>query len=391
MTTTEPDLTTLPASDVDSLPASDVDDAAAASTGRWDLLVERDRPGRTRLVVLEDDEPALADGEVEVAVERFGLTANNVTYAVLGDAWRYYDHFPCWLPGLARVPVWGFARVTASAHADVAVGERLYGFWPMSTHARLTPTGVTEVTLADGAEHRAGLPAVYTRYQRCAADPLHDPETADHEALLRPLFLTAWLLADDLRSRLDAVRGDGPGRVVLTSASSKTALATAHLLARAGGVEVVGITSTGNVGFVMGNDGYDLALAYREVEVLPVGIPTVVADVAGNGGVVVDLHDHLGDTLHASLLVGASHGSMPELPPNLAGPTPEMFSAPAVASRRQGGLDDEAMATAWRGFLETAAEWLDVVHGQGPEAVARVWRDLNDEGVGPREGNVLVP
>jgi NADPH:quinone reductase-like Zn-dependent oxidoreductase len=371
--------------------ASGVDDAKAATTGRWDLLVDRDRPARTQLVVLEDAEPHLADGEVEVAVERFGLTANNVTYAVLGNAWRYYDHFPSPLPGLARVPVWGFARVTASAHPDVVEGERLYGFWPMSTHTVLAPTDVTDVTLADGSPHRADLPAVYTRYQRCAADPLHAPDTADLEALLRPLFLTAWLLADDLRARLDAVRGDGPGRVVLTSASSKTAIATAHLLTAGGGIEVVGVTSSDNVGFVMGNEAYDLALAYREVEVLPVGVPTVVADVAGNGGVVVDLHDHLGDTAVASLLVGASHGRMPDLPANLAGPAPELFSAPAIAARRQGQLDPAALAAGWRGFLEVAAEWIDVVHGSGPEAVARVWRDLNDEGVGPREGNVLVP
>ena len=30
------------------------------------------------------------------------------------------------------MPVWGFATVVQSLHPGVAVGERLYGYWPMA-------------------------------------------------------------------------------------------------------------------------------------------------------------------------------------------------------------------------------------------------------------------
>ncbi|MHA5659511.1 DUF2855 family protein, partial [Pseudomonas aeruginosa] len=51
---------------------------------------------------------ALAEGQALLAVDEFALTANNVTYAALGDALRYWEFFPAG-EGLGIVPVWGFA------------------------------------------------------------------------------------------------------------------------------------------------------------------------------------------------------------------------------------------------------------------------------------------
>lgn len=56
---------------------------------------------------------ALAEGQALLAVGEFALTANNVTYAALGDALRYWEFFPAG-EGLGIVPVWGFAEVLAS-------------------------------------------------------------------------------------------------------------------------------------------------------------------------------------------------------------------------------------------------------------------------------------
>ena len=52
--------------------------------------------------------------------------------------------------GFGRVPVWGFARVEASNHPGVAVGQRFYGYWPMSTHLTVTPK-VGKAGFADAA------------------------------------------------------------------------------------------------------------------------------------------------------------------------------------------------------------------------------------------------
>ncbi len=65
------------------------------------------------------------------------MTANNVTYAVFGDAMRYWDFFPA--PDLdgvpqGRVPLWGFAEVERSRVAGVDEGTRVYGYLPTSSH-----------------------------------------------------------------------------------------------------------------------------------------------------------------------------------------------------------------------------------------------------------------
>jgi len=40
------------------------------------------------------DIPELAEGEVLIAVDKFALTANNITYGVAGDTMGYWQFFP---------------------------------------------------------------------------------------------------------------------------------------------------------------------------------------------------------------------------------------------------------------------------------------------------------
>ena len=76
------------------------------------LEVRRDDLGTARVV---DDEPGrLEDRQARFAVERFGLTANNVTYGLLGDDLRYWTFFPTPEEGWGRVPAWGFAAAVES-------------------------------------------------------------------------------------------------------------------------------------------------------------------------------------------------------------------------------------------------------------------------------------
>ena len=65
-------------------------------------------------------------------VDRFAFTANNITYAMLGDQLKYWQLFPA-PEGFGNIPVWGFGRVIASKHPQVAEGELLFGYFPMAT------------------------------------------------------------------------------------------------------------------------------------------------------------------------------------------------------------------------------------------------------------------
>ena len=93
----------------------------------WALAVARNDLSRTTLV--EGAVPEVGDGEALLRVDRVGLTANNVTYAVLGESFHYWDFFPPgngWAPGWGLVPLRGFADIVASAVSDVTVGGRVY-------------------------------------------------------------------------------------------------------------------------------------------------------------------------------------------------------------------------------------------------------------------------
>src|SRR5438477_12264478 len=81
---------------------------------------------------------ALEPGRARLRVDRFGLTTNNITYAVFGDAMRYWDFFPV-EPGWGCIPVWGFADVVASNSDGCAVGERVYGYLPMASDLIVEP------------------------------------------------------------------------------------------------------------------------------------------------------------------------------------------------------------------------------------------------------------
>jgi Protein of unknown function (DUF2855) len=59
-----------------------------------ELLVRRDDLRSCRLVEGEPQERDLAEGEAELLVERFSLSSNNISYAVMGEQLGYWRIFP---------------------------------------------------------------------------------------------------------------------------------------------------------------------------------------------------------------------------------------------------------------------------------------------------------
>ncbi|NBU28929.1 MAG: DUF2855 family protein, partial [Caulobacteraceae bacterium] len=88
----------------------------------WDLLIAKDDLTRTELRSQPDRTQAdLDEGDALLAVERFALTANNVTYGAMGESFGYWKFFPA-PEGFGRIPVWGFATVVASRAEGVEPG-----------------------------------------------------------------------------------------------------------------------------------------------------------------------------------------------------------------------------------------------------------------------------
>jgi hypothetical protein len=347
------------------------------------LFVSREDFAENR--VIEQPMLAPADGEILLAIDRFAFTANNVTYAETGDSIGYWKFFPA-PAGWGAIPVWGFGDVVQSRCQGMAPGERIYGFLPMATHLLLRPERVGPGSFVDALPHRQALPPAYNLYQRCVADPAWRADLEDWQALLRPTFTTSFLIDDWL-----ADEGFfGAGRVLISSASSKTAIGLADLLQRRGGVEVVGLTSRGNVDFVAGLGRYHRVLAYEELEVLKDDMATVYVDFAGSADLRQQVHGQLGKRLVFSSSVGLSHRGPLEPDSSLPGPKPVFFFAPDRLRKRakdwgREGIEPRVNAQ-WKGFVQGAREWLTVRHADGAEAVQAAYAEALAGRVPPDTG-----
>ncbi|MBI1401869.1 MAG: DUF2855 family protein [Porphyrobacter sp.] len=337
---------------------------------------------------------ALGEGAVRLAVESFAVTANNVTYAVVGDGFRYWDFFPATDAAFGIVPMWGHARVIESNHRDIAVGERVYGYLPMATHLDVRPGKVSAGGFLDMTDYRQPMSPVYNSYTRLAADPEHDPAREGERMIFGPLFRTGFLIEYFLRGQ----GWFGTEQLILTSASSKTAMGLASV-AKANSPEVrrIGLTSKGNLGFVERSGLYDAVVAYDDIERLPV-VRSVSVDFAGNADLLGRIHRHFDAALAQSVLVGVTHkdsrstlgGGEP-----LPGPKPQLFFAPdhAVAFFKAHGAEEggRLVAEAWRGFLAAMEGTIAIERLSGLDAARSVFLDMLAGKVDPARGIVIEP
>jgi hypothetical protein len=347
--------------------------------------------------ILNAPTPPLAEGEVLFEVDRFAFTANNITYAAFGDAMQYWQFYPVITnTALGCIPVWGFATVLLSRCDGVREGERVYGYWPMATHAVLAPARITDQGFVDGAPHRAALHPVYNQYVRCAADPLYTAAHEAEQALLRPLFTTSFLIDDFL---IDNALF-GAKTVLLSSASSKTAYGTAFCLKQRGdAIKVIGLTSAANVHFVNGLGCYDDVVTYDAIASMPVQ-PAVYVDFAGSTATRLAVHMHFGDALVYSCAVGASHfeemENLGKLSQPLPGAKPVFFFAPAQIKKRYADWGaagfSQRTSDAWHAFTSRVSDaqspWMRVVHSQGAQAIAAVYERMLCGAVNPAEGHM---
>ena len=339
---------------------------------------------------VEHDE-ALQDGQVLLSVDSFAFTSNNVTYAVFGDAMRYWNFFPA-AEGQGRVPVWGFGTVVESKAEGIATGQRVYGYFPMSNQLIVEPTRLSNSGFYDGIAHRAELHDVYNQYTYIDKDPLYRPDMEPQIMLFRPLFTTSFLL-DDFIAREEFF---GAQTVVLSSASSKTSIGLAFCLFNREGNRptVVGLTSSGNADFVKQLGCYDTVVSYDDIGLLPED-PAVFVDMAGNSSVLNAIHNHYKDNLKYSCLVGGTHweargGAGRDA---LPGPEPTLFFAPDHVKQRMsdwgpGGFQSRVAET-WNKFIPHTKDWVNVKLDEGKEAVQKTYLEVLDGKADPRDGFIL--
>jgi len=353
----------------------------------YDFLVNQSDLSATRL--LAGTTPQLDEGQLLLKIDRFALTANNITYGVAGDLMGYWRFFPA-EDGWGRIPVWGVATVTESRKDDIQSGSRYYGFFPMSGHLVVQPGNLSDGSFSDRLPHRATLPGIYNRYTLMTEATGFPAGYDNHQVTYRPLFTTSFMLDDFFADR----EFFGAARVILSSASSKTAIGTAFNL-KGRGKRLVGLTSAGNLEFVKNLGLYDQVETYDNLPRIDASDKSVYIDMSGNRNVLETIHRHLAGNLVYSCAVGMTHhdewnnNGMPDLP----GAAPRLFFAPDQVQKRLSDWGPERfqqkLGKCWIQFLGQVDDWITLQEYPAPEEIAPVYQSVL-AGAEPDRSSVLV-
>lgn len=319
----------------------------------------------------------LTANQVVLKIESFGFSANNITYALLGNKMGYWGFFAA-EPSWGIVPVWGFATVVASAAPGIEVGERLFGYLPMASHWLVEAGKLSAYGFFDVHPQRKSIAPVYDNYLRCAQDAGYDSNKEALQMNIRPLFMTSFVLDDYVGEQINPTLE----RIVITSASSKTAYGTAHLLhkhrqARQLNYQIIGLTSEANQGFTQQLGCYDQVISYSQAGELRTDQTTWLLDFAGNKNLLITLQQALGNKLEKTLFIGATDVDAQHNKP--AGQlTGEMFFAPAQVKKRSHEWGQQGFAQryaqAWSSFAALIENKLEVAEYEGFEQVVSVYQ-----------------
>jgi hypothetical protein len=229
---------------------------------------------------------------------------------------------------------------------------------------------------------------------RCSNDAGYVAALEDYQMLVRPLFITSFMLADFLEDNAFF----GAKQVVVSSASSKTAFGTAFCLRQRKGLALIAATSNANRAFVESLGCYDRTLSYEEVTALPADVPTLYVDFSGNDDLRATIHHHFGEALVYDCYAGSAQkteflGDTTSLP----GPTPKLYFAPVQIRKRNADWGpqevnrrfNEAQGNFIAELSRPGNRWMTLAQGEGFAHAQAVIADLHAGKVDPRQAHVV--
>lgn len=267
------------------------------------FLVKKEQLNQTKII--NEDTPQIFEEEVLFKIDKYFLSSNNITYAANGDNLKYWNFFP--QEGTYGViPVWASLAVVKSNNTNIKEGERFFGFAPMGNYFKVRIGNYSSRGFSDISEHRTKLIALYNFYTKLSPKDFETNEILDYSIITRITFPTSFLL----KSLLEWNSFFKAEQVIITSASSKTALGLAFLLNKYKnkfGKKIIGITSSRSKKFVENSKFYDQVITYSDVNELLPKCNSVIIDFSGNSDLLIKLNEMLQDYLKYISLVGATN------------------------------------------------------------------------------------
>ena len=242
--------------------------------------------------------PPLSPSSIRIKTAICSLTANNTTYAKLGDIlgwWNVHSLPSNIIPAeysdsakYGRVSTWGYAQVLESTHADLPAGSAVYGYLPIGTLPvdLQLESPVCKGHFTETSPDRSRLLPIYNRYVAFAPGETEKlpKDFLGWSSLMMTLFETSYTLNKSVfaweEKNLAKPTSTNPSWtleqanltgsiVIVLAASGKTALSFAHQLRNARPTDVqplriVAVGSDASRGFAEDTGFYDQVLNYNE-------------------------------------------------------------------------------------------------------------------------------
>mmetsp|Transcript_50405 Transcript_50405/g.107343 ORF Transcript_50405/g.107343 Transcript_50405/m.107343 type:complete len:414 (+) Transcript_50405:16-1257(+) len=325
-----------------------------------------------RLELLETEEP-LPGGDaaaVTFKILRGSLTANNKFYWSFGER-PPFNFNRCYPVDPARSKlldggdtpndyfhpvVWGICEVTSSNVEGVEIGTQYMAMLPMGETVSFARAHVKEDDEDILVVDRPATFSAYNQFTKIDADsPLSTScEHSDTALVCFPGIVTG----HGLYYRMLRTDCYGTDTVVVTSASSKVALAMALYMRndpdkKFAHTKIVGYTSSSNVEFCKKTGLYDDVIGYHEM--LPQSTKCVMIDIAGRGDIYTKNNNAPAVDVAKLLVVGNSSGADDK------DSTAKTFSFPATIK----------MALAMMGLPARLHSWMDP-----KQQLYLIWEDM---------------
>ena len=354
------------------------------ATSLTQIAVQIADPRQAQIVPYPSKPPSLQFGQILIKVSKFVLTANTVTYAMAGlhPELQYFAHYPYPNPTLALSPCWGTGIVTASKCPGIEVGLRIHGFYAMAPYAILQPKPRPSKhgQFEDITPHRLSTLVPYRTY---FIKPLTTSENyEDLERTDGVLFSTGWGMAHST-----SFLSNPPDAMVLTSASSRTAICAAFSAKHANngsglGFQVIGLTSQGNLDYVRSLDLYDVVYTYDDIKSMNSNQTIVVQDCTGSPSIQANIRLHYQHKVIGWSSVGMTHvnPSTSSIPPsrNLYGGTKAasflVFIALQEAAKIYGRKMQTMLNTDTKKYLKWKIPTFETERSYGAKAALKVYQ-----------------
>ena len=334
----------------------------------------------TKHIFQEVNTSELVEDEAILKINQYAFTSNNITYAVVGEMMKYWNFFPAEEP-YGVVPVWGYAEVIASKNEKMKVGDTYFGYYPMRKYLKVEPSKVTDHGFLDGAAHRQEMAALYNQYEKSPVN--------EYLPIFRPLYGTSFL-SYHFNKKQDFF---GAKNVILTSASSKTALGQAFLLSENKEEDqktIIGLTSEKNKSFVEQTGFYDLVLSYDEINQLPQE-DTMLVDMAGRGEVINQVFAQLREHFKYASMIGLTDWQADRT--KIKFPNAKLFFAPhiAVDFGKEWGQKElwGRILKSLQSFIMTSKDWITLKKIHSHEELANLYDEMIQGKVDPKVGYLV--